>query len=295
VRSAALIVLSLLVGCAQILGIEAGVDAEAEDEGQGGGTTSAGGMAGSGAAAGMDATGGSTGDGGGGGEPCDSDPYYCAVMADSPLSYWRLGDDSGSMMAMDSGPNAAHGIYVGNPVLGAAPLVHNSDGLAVLFDDGGSNEYDWIDIPNMPIDRSPNEHYTLEAWVELFVDPVEGVHIVSLTGHIGLHLSANNRISRLRRGAQIIAGDRPAVGVASHIVGTYDGTDLCIYVDTVASCEPVSGSALTAPQYPLIIGATTSSGSNRFGYWPGILDEVAYYDYALSAARVAAHRSAGLP
>ena len=69
-----------------------------------------------------------------------------------------------------------------------------------------------------------------------------------------------------------------------HVVGTYDGTDIDIYVDGVAgTSDDYTGNILTASA-PLEIGALSGPG----WYFNGSIDEVMIFNTSLSAAQVAA-------
>jgi len=83
-----------------------------------------------------------------------------------------------------------------------------------------------------------------------------------------------------------------------HVVATYDGTMMRIYVNGVldgSRTAPESGPAGTiayaSDGHGVGIGAAFAGGP-VFG---GKIDEVAVYDKALSAARVADHYAAALP
>jgi len=73
--------------------------------------------------------------GGGGPTP---DAYVTAVLAHSPLVYWRLGEPSG-VTAVDASPNGRDGTYAGGPTLGATGLLHGSADTAVTLD--GSDDF----------------------------------------------------------------------------------------------------------------------------------------------------------
>src|SRR5262249_13962061 len=85
-----------------------------------------------------------------------------------------------------------------------------------------------------------------------------------------------------------------ATGTTYHIVGTYDGTNLRLYVNgvlerTTARSGPVNDSALGATIAP---GGWGTRPSPRYD---GRIDEVAIYNTALSSTRVQAHYTIGAP
>jgi hypothetical protein len=77
-----------------------------------------------------------------------------------------------------------------------------------------------------------------------------------------------------------------------HIVGVYDGTTAILYVNGVEAVRTTSvgvGGIRSTPTIP------PSISSARVGSWPqAVIDEVAWYPSALSAARVLAHYNAGV-
>jgi hypothetical protein len=90
--------------------------------------------------------------------------------------------------------------------------------------------------------------------------------------------------------AQAPAGDFGA-GAWTHLVGTYDGANWKLYRNGVelASAAAAVG-ALPVINGDWAIGATGNGWTNSFA---GAIDEVAIYDRALSASRIAAHYSLG--
>lgn len=81
-----------------------------------------------------------------------------------------------------------------------------------------------------------------------------------------------------------------ASGGTYHVVGTFDGTTLRLYINGVqATSGTLSGALAGASTQPLQIGGVNYNGQ-RF---TGVIDEAAYYSQALSSTRVAAHYAAG--
>src|SRR6185436_11043782 len=80
-----------------------------------------------------------------------------------------------------------------------------------------------------------------------------------------------------------------------HVVGTFDGTNLKIYVNgNLGQSTPIAGTARanTNSTIPLGLGARSDGASGFFEY-AGDLDECAMYTTALSASQVLAHYQAG--
>src|SRR5262249_35346527 len=92
-----------------------------------------------------------------------------------------------------------------------------------------------------------------------------------------------------------ISGGHWSVGNWNHVVGVYDGSKTYLYVDGVLVVGPStpSGPFQPNPNRPFRISGTSFSGNlgsaagNRG--WDGWIDEVAMYNYALSASTIKAH------
>ena len=74
-----------------------------------------------------------------------------------------------------------------------------------------------------------------------------------------------------------------------HIVGTYDGSDMDLYVDGSLSNSTTTYTGLiNTNDESLIIGKKLWWGSH-YSYWDGLIDEVKIYNRALSASEVSEH------
>ena len=87
-----------------------------------------------------------------------------------------------------------------------------------------------------------------------------------------------------------------APNTTHHIVGTYNGSQVRIYVDGVErGSAAFSGAVTWASGRDLRIGRPISSTSLAQRYLQGTIDEPALYTSALAAATVLAHYDAGKP
>ena len=77
------------------------------------------------------------------------------------------------------------------------------------------------------------------------------------------------------------AGSRPTLNQWYHIVGTYDGSNVILYVNGVQVASSAVTGALTTNAYPVIAGSTGNSK-----YFNGLLDEAHVFPVALSAGQV---------
>ncbi len=221
--------------------------------------------------------------------PPPSAGYREAVLADTPVGYWRLGETSGSVAADEKGLNP--GSYKNGALLGQASLLPaDSANRSVRFD--GTNDY--VNIPSSS-SLSPTAKVSVEAWIKPNALPTTG-NFASVASKAeayslqfnGPKLEFTIMQSKVRRRLQAPAG-AIAVGQAYHVLGTYDGTTQRLYVNgTEVASAPLAG-AITANSQGLNI-ASWNSGSEPFN---GTIDDVAVYTGALSAAQAKTHYEAG--
>ena len=214
--------------------------------------------------------------------------YYGAVRADLPVSYWRLGETSGTIAGDITVANP--GTYNGPPALGAASLVATDQvDPAVAFDGAGDDvrvgQSGSLDLSGA---------LTLEAIVKPSSLPAAGSvrSIVAKTGAYALVLNGpalELTIYQLGipRRLQAPAGTIVA-GRAYHVAGTFDGTTQRLYVNG----RQVASVALSGVADTTITGLRIASWDGAQQFFAGTLDEVALYNKALSATRVAAHFAA---
>lgn len=220
--------------------------------------------------------------------------YKSAVLEDNPLAYWRLGDpfvDAGTPEIVDEMANLHPCSYRGTPGLGSASLLVSDPNPSAAMSVGNGFFCGPIHL------FAGTAPMTLEVWVK-----VTGTlgHIVGrYTGHSFSINSTNGLVFRRRDSdgaSDFIA--RPAglaLGTTYHLVGTYDGANLKLYVNF----DGVNAAAVPVPS-SRSLSNTSNSGYNNFEFghgtstgFVGLVDEVAVYDYALPESRIRAHYLAG--
>lgn len=70
-----------------------------------------------------------------------------------------------------------------------------------------------------------------------------------------------------------------------HVVGTYDGSQICLYADGKLDISSTASGTIKVNDQPVYIGEN-SEQSNRF--WNGLIDDVRLYSYAMSEDEIAA-------
>lgn len=73
-----------------------------------------------------------------------------------------------------------------------------------------------------------------------------------------------------------------------HLVGTYDGTAIKLYVDGTLIGSRAASGAVADYGSPLLIGGFANRNSPSIDFTPGMIDEVAIFDRALSASEIQA-------
>jgi hypothetical protein len=223
--------------------------------------------------------------------------YRAVVLADAPLAYYRL-DDQGTTAKDETG--AHDGLYKGSVTHGGGGAIAGDTNGAAVFD--GSSGY--VDVGDV-LPFLATAPFTIEAWASPAAGATDPACIASksyasggLTGGITegytFYLDAGTHATNLLRlrnstqdGAQ---GSAVVNGTFSHVVATYDGATLEIWVNGVSVGSGPSARALVSHTKPLTIGA---SRGGIYCFFRGALDEVAFYGAALSDARIVAHFKAG--
>jgi hypothetical protein len=229
----------------------------------------------------------------------DAGPYASAVLADSPLAFYRFDDPPGSSVAKSAVGPGLDAVVSGSASLAGPGLVGAPSGGAATF--AAKIGAGTIRVPR-DTRIEPTAAVSVELWyartedtgaseeelVAYGEDAVENApYAVYLQPpHVVFYLGQPNG-----GGSKTVSADVTfEIGVPRHFVATYDGFAMSLYVDgKLAASGPATG-ALTG--YDGINGL--AFGSDYLGNFPltGIVDEVAVYGAALSPARVLAHYEA---
>jgi peptidoglycan hydrolase CwlO-like protein len=217
-------------------------------------------------------------------------PYARTVLNDSPVAYWRLGESSGLIANDEIG--SSDGTYTNSPTLGVSGALTGDANTAVTFPDGvapGS----YVIVPSFNV---PTSAFSLEAWVKgAFSNGDSGV-LGQQTG-LGalLYINSVTFVELDISGVQVqynTSGDASPInnGQWHYLVGTWDGTNARLYLDTVLVAGPTA------------IGSFTSAGAfiiGNYGNDPpiqgpfdGTIDEPAVYNYALTQTQITRHFNA---
>jgi concanavalin A-like lectin/glucanase superfamily protein len=213
--------------------------------------------------------------------------YGKAVQADGPVSWWRLGEKSGTTAADAAGTNP--GTYAGGYTLGSPSLLSADTGNNAVAFDGTSGR---VSIPNSTALQLAN-NFSLEAWIKPAAIPASGSFASVLTKAESYTLQFNGPQleftviqSGTRHRCKAPAG-AIQVGNTYYVVGTYDGTTQRLYINgqQAVSCA-LTGNA-TATTNALYVGAWSSSVE----FFKGVIDEPAVYNKVLTPTQIANHYS----
>lgn len=215
--------------------------------------------------------------------------YHAAVMADSPMAYYPLGEASAP--PVDATGNTSASALSSYPTFGAAGLgdaataaAFNGSTTAILF-------------------TKPGSFSGTALTVEAIIKPssVGGViRQICSRGGSGTAQSHQFRVETSGKVGfiKVPVAIKSAVGATVlsaattyHVAGVYDGADLRVYVNGSLDGGPTAATGsidYNADGFAIgRIGATVSND-----YFDGGMAGVAVYPVALSAARILAHAQA---
>jgi hypothetical protein len=218
--------------------------------------------------------------------------YRAAVLKDTPVAYWRLGEDVGSPNAADETGHDNLGVYR-SCVLGQKGALTGDPNTAASFDGTMSK----VDVGNA-LDFPGTHQFTVEAWImpheiDSTNRPVyvrETTDEKGLEGY-GLVIEENSGIGleRFVSGGRVYAlAPSPDAGVYTYVVGTYDGEKLIVYVNGVMGLPMEDKRPMPSTSAEAYIGGYNENTSYAAPF-DGTLDEVAVYGAALPFTHVTVH------
>lgn len=147
---------------------------------------------------------------------------------------------------------------------------------------------DWIDFGNL---SAPSSQITLSVWV----DPISNGERKVFAKWRDSPLAHSFLLSIEADGTPLFAVDDGGVKIAGgttnvdvggwhHLAGTYDGSNLRIYVDGVQEGSTAATGSISSSAAPVVLGAGGSGSENPYD---GDLGHGAIWDVGLSASEVA--------
>jgi hypothetical protein len=228
--------------------------------------------------------------------------YAGTILATSNVQgYWRLGETTGTTAVDQTGH--ANGTYLGTITKGTPGLLTGDADKAVALDDAQASR---VEITSPP---APTTAVTVEAWAQdtgstdFYAKIAAKSNSVDAAPFADYCLSANSAADGGPIGRWVMEADingthtvlytnDPVPAGRHHLVGTYDGSVMRLYLDGVEAATPlfVTGTLGNRGQ-PLEIGRY--SPNLALCKFVGTVDEVAVYDRALTAAEVLDHYTLG--
>lgn len=212
--------------------------------------------------------------------------YRDAVLNTGGLvSYWRLGEGSDST-AWDSAPGGNHGTYGGGAALGAGGALNEPD-TAVKFD-GASGYVDVADAASL----QPAQ-VSVEAWVKAGSGMADYGTVAmkttdgNWTDGYGLYWAGGSIWFFVNHWSTYAVSTPLNYDEWTHVVGTYDGSDVRLYANGVEVASLPHDLGITHSSNAFLIG----QGAGGY-FWAGDLDEVAVYDVALTGTQAQDHYNA---
>jgi hypothetical protein len=218
--------------------------------------------------------------------PASTTTYGGVALADSPTGFWRLADGSGSGTAADSSGNSHSGTVNGTVTFQASPAVTSEATHAATFD-GSSG---WIALGNPAAFQVGTG--SIEAWIKT-TNSDSNLHAIALKQYAYSLFVHNGKLVSYDWGGatERDSGVFVADGAWHHVVLTFQSgvsNGSTFYVDGVARGTTT-----------MTVSAQTTQASISNGcpgcdtqFFPGRIEEVAFYNTALSAAKVLAHYNA---
>lgn len=226
--------------------------------------------------------------------------YSVRVQADNPVGHWRLGETSGTTATDEEATN--NGTYTGTVTLNQPGAVPQDPNRAILVAGAGSV------VVGDVFDFAGTAACSVECWVKLTAihatafERIVSKEVTDGGGTQGWWLgvdpataSTPGAVLFIRRLNGAADEKRSATGLVvgqwTHVLATYDGTSMRIYLNGVES-----GSAVTSSKSILNHAGNLTFGARSGGtvFLNAALDEVALYNAALTATQAAAHHAAAV-
>lgn len=210
--------------------------------------------------------------------------FRAAVAADSPTNWWHLDETTGTVAAPAAG--AVNGTYVGAPTLGTAALDPAGTGTAVTFD--GVNDELTLSTANFTT-GSFECLFKWTAGTAIIRDHTNGggwILLYDNSNVVGMRIGGTDLSPRLATAAV-------RDGAFHHLVVTWEsGGPAALYID--GASIPLGTSTIGAVAAPALPWHVAKNGTAA-GFTTGQVDEVAFYNKALSQGRVQEHYRAMWP
>lgn len=219
------------------------------------------------------------------------DAYAAAVLALSPVAYWRLNEASGLVYSDSSGNGRSATAAIDASTTTGAGLLSGSTNkamhlpdLAIKANAGLSYELPLISLQSnwtattIVKPTGPNAAAAIGALMQFGGTPDSTKHIAEVGV---LHAGGGNfRIRVMRSGvAQLFVSPLYAYGTKLHIVVRSSSGNISLWINGTMTNTAVYSYGVELPTYRF--GSAFFGTGDRFPFY-GVMDEVAMFNYALS-------------
>ena len=220
--------------------------------------------------------------------PTPPPSYRASVLADHPVAYWRLDEETGTVMADASG-NGNDGAYAGAVTLGQpGALAHDSDTAAGVGPAGGAASV--VSTPSLQVNP-----VTIEIWINKRADTEYGAYVSKNfapgagagTGWFQLlndHHSGRIAFRVTEDNPTLVSSKILGLHTWYYVVATYDGTTAKLYINGKLDGSIAITAIAKQTADPVYIGRRADGLFTN-----AVLDEIAIYPTALSSERIATH------
>jgi hypothetical protein len=218
--------------------------------------------------------------------------YTDAVLTDGPIAYYRFDETSGTVAHDASGNGNDANIGVG-VTWGQQGAIAGDSNTAIHVADGSAG----VDV-GPRFDFTGTSPFSIEGWVNVeIVDATyrflfaKDYRAAGIRNSIGILVQSKGlAFERYVDSSGISVSAPPPANKWTYIAATYDGTSLTLFVDGARVQAASDARSQVSKPVSGFIG-TNPAGAAAAALVGGI-DEVAFYDKALSEDRIFAHFSA---
>jgi len=208
--------------------------------------------------------------------------YAAASLGTYPVSYWRLGEPSGTVAKDEMGAYA--GTYIGSPTLGAAGLL-TGDSDTAMHGNGGSPPCGLQITGGVGVRAA----WSIGMWVRPDASQTYGAYsytrLFATTGYvmeIGWDTTTGN--INVYNGSWHSLGITVPLGSTTNLVLTYDGTNLSAYINGALVYGPTAGVGAALTAVTCYFGTDAGGTQDNF---LGTTDDPIIWGRALTAAEIA--------
>jgi concanavalin A-like lectin/glucanase superfamily protein/Ig-like domain-containing protein len=216
------------------------------------------------------------------------EPFGAMILTNHPVAWWRLDEAIGPTIV--DGWDSHNGTALGNCTFGVPGALATDTNTAIYFDGSPGTE---ITVPYAPELNSTN--FSVECWARVtggdgtYRSPLSSRDENPTRGYI-CYANSNDQWefwTGTSSSWDIITGPSIVDFQWVYLACTYNGSTKSFYVNGQL-VGTTQSTYLPNTEQPLLIGAGTALGGGAF-YFPGDIDEVAIYDYVMSAAQIQSH------